>query len=414
MTRPVVVHKPRPMAGATHGIAAEIEAEGRIYDVFFRSTYGPLSANGDPFLVVALLPAMRLGAPIVVEAPILPLLLEHVSTFQDIFSRWFPDFVKSSITVASASLPAASAGEGVGAFFTGGIDSSYTVLKQRPHLTHLLFVHGFDLPLGARKMRRLVGDKLAAAAGELGVPLVEIETNLRHLLDRYADWDWHSHGTGLGAVALALAPQFRRVHIAASEPYDNLQPYASHALTDPLWGTEHMRVVHDGAERTRWEKAEQVLTQSLVQRHLRVCWHYQDGKYNCGRCVKCLRVMALVRAMGMVKQYATLPPLEDLDLIRQLPITKAFHRLQVERILAIAERWGRDQDVIAALRDCLARPEVQRMDYDYHFDFEQASAHIAILRQQLTQMASSRSWRLTAPLRAVGDTARRVHRRFQP
>jgi len=57
----------------------------------------------------------------------------------------------------------AGARRGVGCFFSGGVDSFYTLLKHRREITDLVVVHGFDLPLASDPLRR----SLSEAAGDV-------------------------------------------------------------------------------------------------------------------------------------------------------------------------------------------------------------------------------------------------------
>ena len=75
----------------------------------------------------------------------------------------------------------------------------------------------------------------------------------------------------------------------------------SHPALDPLWSTEAVEVVHDGAETRRVDKVAALAASPLALRYLRVCWENRGGAYNCGRCGKCMRTMVdldLAGALG--------------------------------------------------------------------------------------------------------------------
>ncbi len=42
---------------------------------------------------------------------------------------------------------------GIACFFSGGVDSFYTLLKHREEITHIIFVHGFDIALEDHSLR---------------------------------------------------------------------------------------------------------------------------------------------------------------------------------------------------------------------------------------------------------------------
>lgn len=438
-----------PRQRIDHGwptIEATISLPDRSYDIFYRSSRGPLTANADPFLPVALLPAMRLNAPLVVEGAVSPLLLRRIDRIQDIFARWHAHLHKVAVTAAVQNRPTIPTRRGIASFYSGGIDSSYTVLKHRDELTDLIFVHGFDLPLAKTELRQSIAGVLHGAAAGFGKTMIEVETNLRDLVDAYVEWRLHAAGPALGAVALVLAPQFSRVYWGSGAAYESLQPVSYHPLLDPLWGTEDLEIEHDGCERARLEKADEVIDNPIVQRCLRTCWHQEHGKYNCGQCEGCLVVMAYLRAKGVAEQCPTYPRLDDLGHIREFRIKNYYAVDQLERILGVAERAGRDPDLIQALRERLERPDARSFDRNRTNELSRALAHIEDLQltrarveqraaaltaelqacrqeasaraaglerleKSLYTLTSSQSWKLTAPLRAAIASARALRRR---
>jgi hypothetical protein len=395
-------------------IAASIEVEGRTHRIYYRASQGPLAETADPFLPIALLPAMALNVPLRVDGPLSPLLLARTSKIQDILASWWPaDMHKVPITVNGPLQPLSNAGKRSGSFFTGGIDSSYTALKHTGEIDNLIFIYGYDVPLADSELRSLVARQLHQTAQEWNKPLIEVETNLRSLIDLYVDWNLRSHGAGLGCVALALAPQFRRIYIAATHGYYELRAHGSHPLLDPLWGTEALEVEHDGCELPRWRKAEQIITNPVVRRHLRVC--YEDGRraYNCGHCRGCLMVMIFLRATGMAGQCPTFPPLDDLKLVSSLPIESWAARSYIEGLLDVAERRQVDPALIEALHDCLKQADANGITSAWFWpEMRQAQGRIAALQTELNRLRYSSSWRLTAPLRRAASIARSQQRRL--
>ena len=110
----------------------------------FPSSHGVDASRGDAFLAAALLPAMLRGEPLEIEesAPVSPKLLTEISQLQRIFHCWNPVF--KIIEVIAKTAPAAARNDGVASFFSGGVDSSYTFLKHKKDITHLVFIRGFD------------------------------------------------------------------------------------------------------------------------------------------------------------------------------------------------------------------------------------------------------------------------------
>lgn len=100
-----------------------------------------------------------------------------------------------------------------GAFFSGGLDSFRTLQRFGHQLDHLLFVHGFDIPLSDPAKGDLVQAALTQMAAEVGPSLLTVRTNLRAFTDRWVSWERHQCGGALAAVALLLAPRLSRVII---------------------------------------------------------------------------------------------------------------------------------------------------------------------------------------------------------
>jgi hypothetical protein len=195
----------------------------------------------------------------------------------------------------------------VGAFFSGGLDSFYTALVRGADLTHLVFVLGVDIRVTNHELAEKVLPHVREAAAALGKPLIEVETNVRDLLDPVAQWNHHAYGQALAAVALALRPALKTVFISSDLTYNVMPPNGSHPLTDPLWSTEAMETVHYGADRSKGQKYAAVGRHPVVLDHLRVCWQNPGNVYNCGRCRKCLGAVSALAALGVLDRSKTLP-----------------------------------------------------------------------------------------------------------
>jgi len=300
------------------GFAVSFPLGGRTHRVTYSLPVAPMESSHDALLPITLMPAMRVGEDLDLPAGLSRQLTESVPLIQDILLTWDRyqwDLGMSRVDVqaeARASCPAPT-GRGVGCFFSGGVDSSYSVLKHRDEVTHLIFVHGFDVSLGQAALRSVVADALRSAAASLGKPLLEVETDLRSFSDPVVSWPAY-HGAALASVALLLAPMLSKVYVPASDTFATLSPYGSHPLLDPLWSTEALTIVHDGCEASRADKVAAFATDSAPLEWLRVCWKNPGNAYNCGRCTKCVRTMVTLRMAGLLDSCPTFP--QGLDLAR--------------------------------------------------------------------------------------------------
>ncbi len=421
MTLVTVAELRRYTAGGWPSLSANITVDGCRHTIYMRSSHGPLSLTADPFLALALLPAMSIGADVHVNGPVSPRLLRRVAQIQDIYAAWYRDLHRVSVVAPAASeadeqrIPA-SPGGGVGCFFSGGVDSSYSVLKRQDEITHLALVRGFDIPVNDRVLWDIVSPAIRDAAAELNKQLVVVETNCRSLLDAYTRWS-DSHGAALASIALALAPQIRMMYIAASNPYNLLVPCGSHPLLDPLWSTEQIEISHDGCELDRWGKLERLVASEKALGWLRVCCQNSDLSYNCCLCRKCLEVMVYLEAAGVLAQCPAFRGPLDLDVLARMKIAPE-DAIYTEALIAAITRLGPHEHLVQALRASLSRPfgemyasaplpagDLGRLA-ELEGRLHESEAQAARLRAQIRAVQTSPWWRWTEPLRTARSRIR--------
>jgi hypothetical protein len=309
----------------------------------FPAEFGPL-VPGDVFLSAALLVAMKSGSTLTIDAPCSASLLENArEMLQDIFSAWYPGLCR--IDVVAEAIPDQEPRDGVGSFFSGGVDGSYTFLRRRDEITHLISVQGIDVQVDNDELWSRVIAANAGFAERFGKTLVNVRTNIRRFCHpRGVSW-LVLNGAGLAAIAHALG--IGRYYVAASHTYTQLYPLGSHPLSDRLWGSDAISLIHDGLV-SRPEKIKALSTCPEALRLLRVCW--QDAGYNCNRCEKCLRTRIALRLLGL--STPTLEPLVD---PREISTIKLWDDADIAfygENLELAESVG-DKPIAAALRRCL-------------------------------------------------------------
>jgi hypothetical protein len=314
----------------------------------FPSSYGVERLRGDAFLAASLLPAMLRGELLEIEesAPVSPKLLMEISHLQRIFHSWNPVFKIIEVTARTA--PVAARNDGVASFFSGGVDSSYTFLKHKEAITHLVFIRGFDFDVTDEALWDDTAVAQEAFASSFGKALIPVATNINHLAYPFTDLGWGSyHGSALAAVGLVLS--FPVVYVPATHTYCELFPWGSHPMTDGLWSTEGTTFIHDGADATRSDKMSHIVSDQNILRHLHVCWEKKDD--NCGRCSKCLRTMV---AMRLLRVRGRLPELRALRAIRRLTISGVSELTYFEdnHRLAVSVK---DRAMAGALRTCIRR-----------------------------------------------------------
>ena len=243
-------------------------------------------------------------------------LMTNLMKLQEVFIRWYPHLNRVSI-VAEQSTPKVANNETL-TLFSGGVDSMYTFTENLSDITDLMLCIGLDIQLSETKKKQNALVKFEALASQFEKNLLLVTTNIREVfpdMDRILQ-----HGALLSAMVLALGKG--KLLIPASHNINELFPWGSHPLTDPLFTNGTTEVVHHGAV-PRSEKTEQVIAQSEAAKLLRVC--NSSDEYNCGQCEKCLRTMFVFAVLK--KTPVCLPDLQgDFSPLRKIKIYKENQR----------------------------------------------------------------------------------------
>ena len=199
----------------------------------------------------------------------------------------------------------------VGTFFSGGVDSFYTLLQHQEEITHLCLIYGMDIPLDDMEYRTGVARRVQEAGRRLGKQVIEVETNITSFMDPFV-----SPKAGYGVIlrtAAMLLDGFEKFYIPSTYSGANLAPDGTHPVLDPLWNTRRLSFVHDGCELTRFRKTEYVSRDPVTYDILRVCWMHSSGKHNCCRCEKCVRTMIALQALDRLDRFSVFPRPLDLS-----------------------------------------------------------------------------------------------------
>lgn len=269
--------------------------------------YAPTSeAMADAILPVGLMLAMATDHVLELDAPVSAKLLRNCETVQDIYQSWFPQKMRrTTIRASERTYRPLQNDELALSTFTGGVDAFFTLDKHSDSITSLLYVYGFDMPLGDKELRSQMSRHLNDAATHAGKTLIEGVSNLRRFLNPHLSWSKMSHGATISSFATLLTSHHNLFYFPASYSYADQYPWGSHPLVDPLWSTEYLAIVHDGAEASRVQKTRRIAHNTSAQKHLRICFQ-RKGNYNCGRCSKCMRTKLGLKLEGMLDKFETL------------------------------------------------------------------------------------------------------------
>ena len=266
--------------------------------------------TGEPWMVMLLPLAFSLGEPIELALPVESKFLNSLQRVMAIWSSWYPQFRPIVLAAPTAAEERAKPGRLVGAFFSGGVDSTYSVIhhdqQSISRVEELIFVRGFDIHLSKDAALAAAEDRVRRMAAKLGKPLITIATNLRDTRLREANWEKMAHATVLAALGLMLSRRYRQVLIGSAVPADMKRPLGSHPAVYPNLSTRSTEIALDAADTTRSTKIAALCKRPDLLDDLRVCWEAEAGD-NCGRCAKCLYTMATLEIHGALANSGAFP-----------------------------------------------------------------------------------------------------------
>jgi len=295
----------------------------------------------EPFLVALSSRAALAHIPIEVDGPISERLHAGLDEYWRVFSCWRPGVFAPVEVRHGGFCTRATHGLHLGAAFSGGVDSFFTLFRHTARgepalepapqgMAYALFVHGLDITLEDEATYRVAADAYEQALAPLGVKLLRVATNIRQFI---RDWEY-SHGSALCGTAMITRRAIRRFLVPSSKTYTTLEPWGSDPLVDPLLSSDGFDVVHDGAAFSRFDKLHAMREWPVIRPLLRTCYAHPDGLANCGRCANCLRTMLVLEALGVLDQFPTFPGVPSPRVFAgtswQTPHERLFGRQAVE------------------------------------------------------------------------------------
>lgn len=291
--------------------------------------------------VLATLAAAR-GEDLVIEGPVDTRAAEGAADVARLLAGWWgTDSPKIEFETTSDSV---HGGDGVGLFFSRGVDSWSTLLDlldadPGKRVTHLIAVQHGDARY--RPVDAAIIDGHRAVAAELGLELVPMATTARVLLDPLQPWvrvagptlvaTGLTAGSGLGCLVYSgVAPLGVPIR-SGSDP-----EVISRLSTT---GTE---VIVGNPDRFRHERIAHVAARPFARDRLQVCWEGLTAG-NCGVCSKCLTTMSGLLLAG------------DPDPSRGFDVG-----IDVERVRATRLKAAATSGLIGALAEGLA-PEHEEL-----------------------------------------------------
>lgn len=282
--------------------ASRVTADVDGIPVWFECTEVALEPVAEAWASALLIPALHRGAVIELDAPLDPAWTANVPKLHALLHEWWslPDRTPVAPARAPGSVPD---GAGRALFFSGGVDSFFTLQRSGQHVDRLVLVHGFDYGRGDRCRLEAAERTLHDVARARGLACAVVRTNAReHPLFEDVSWE-RAHGGVLAAVGHVFDDRVGELLISSSVPQVTPIPWGSHWLLDPLWSSSRKRFVHVGHDHRKEDKLRAIADDPLAHRHLRVCWENRTASGNCSRCYKCLYARLVLAEMGALDRF---------------------------------------------------------------------------------------------------------------
>lgn len=297
-----------------------------------------------PWAMMLLPYAMRTDSTLRLHGSVDEVLLENLDRVQRVLNGWYPNRLSMIDVLPESTHRSVPANRSRAAFFSGGVDSFYTLSESSPPLDGILYVAGFDIPIDDAVRIERANRILRVAARDFGATAVEAASNVKSFTDEGAKpgtrWVYEQHGAAMAAVAYSLNPNFSSVKVASTNAGEFVHPMGTHPDLDHLWTSSVQTVEHDLSNTTRPEKVAAIMRFDVVRQNLRVCAQNKDD-LNCGQCEKCIRTKINLRLTGNDGNCATLDRLSILD-VQRLALSDKTNRNYAKENLKYLEDYGID------------------------------------------------------------------------
>lgn len=311
-----------------------------------------ISKSENPFIPVALAIAMSKGEDLEINGQCSRKVTSNIPNIMNILESWNAGFRNVSIHRQSFEKNG-TRGAFVGCFFSGGVDSFYTYIKNKQDIDYLLFVHGFDIPARNSEFYRKIEKRIVQISEKENIKLIRVKTNLREVTEKYFYWDMAVE-FALASVSLFLSRGFRELYMSCGLS----EVGADHRFASPqlirLWSTEHMYIHHFGCQQDKIGKFKFLSKSKIVMENVRVCWLNKFNQYNCCECEKCFRSMLALYASGLLEKCKSFNKPIDVSKLKNLNVDNSVLPYFIAVLKTLKKKDDRSP-IRLALEECINR-----------------------------------------------------------
>lgn len=336
-------------------------------ELWFESDDVDLEPSAEALASIWLIPALLSKRTLELEMPVCKTWLANAHKIMEFLDEsWGASPIEINAKAVDTSIPLEAsisaevdvpAGKAKGLFFSGGVDSFYTLFSiEKPDF--LIYIESFDVPSDQKNRARIARERLSRVASAIGSKPITIRTNVKKhptfKQQRFAD----THAAVLAAAGHMLAPHLGSVTIAPSWHKGHHAVYGSHWQMDPLWSSSRVEIVHGDNSEKRRARVFAIAGEKLVQENLQVCFE----NTNCSRCAKCIRTMVELHQAKQLSNFKVFDQSvtiwEAIDRVPKINATGTFENIlennpEPELARAIKRLFRRTSLAATALEDQL-------------------------------------------------------------
>lgn len=278
----------------------------------------------DGFVLVPLYLAMYLKEDLHIHGNVSKHLYRNVMNYlQRILCDFSPDLSRVNVSVDGFA-EAAGNQSVIGTGISCGVDSLTTIYDRYVNETDpdyrvnglFLFncgTHG-DYGEKSSELWRVRYELNKRCADELGLPVYQVDTNF-HAFTHKVGSDPKAGYFAIWSCVLGLGRAVRRYYVSSAYSYVQMLKFGlmkrdsdfsefSESYSVPLIRTERTELIPDGCQYERSQKTERISSWDIARKYLNICVNPDSEGHNCSRCVKCLRTLIPLEALGRLEDFS--------------------------------------------------------------------------------------------------------------